>query len=75
MVIAISFLLRISFAVSHKFYGDFPGCSVDKESACNAGHTEDKASILGSGRSLGGEHGNLKNPGLQSMGSQRVGQD
>ena len=29
-----------------------------KESACNAGATGDMGSILGSGRSLGGGHGN-----------------
>ena len=44
---------------------DFPGGSDGKESACNAG---DMGSILGSGRSPGGGHGNplqyscLKNP-------------
>ena len=31
---------------------------VGKESACNAGNTEDAGSILGSGRSPGGGHGN-----------------
>ena len=30
----------------------FPGGSVDKESACNAGDTRDMGSIPGSGRSL-----------------------
>ena len=29
-----------------------------KESACNAGNAEDAGSILGSGRSPGGGHGN-----------------
>ena len=63
----------------------FPGGSDCKESACNAG---DLGSIPGSGRSLGGGHGNplqyscLKNPmdrgawllwSLQFIGSQRVG--
>ena len=44
---------------------DFPDGSVGKESTCNAG---DVCSILGSGRSPGGEHGNphqyscLENP-------------
>ena len=33
----------------------FPGGSVGKESACNTG---DAGSILGSGKSPGGEHGN-----------------
>ena len=46
----------------------FPGSSLGKESACSAGDTGDAGSILGSGRSLGGEHGNsvqyscLENP-------------
>ena len=54
----------------------FPGGPDGKESACNA---RDLGSIPGSGRSPGGEHGNLlqysclDNPmdrgGLQSMGS------
>ena len=50
----------------------FPGSSAGKESACNAG---DPSSIPGSGRSLGGEHGNplqnscLDNPhGKESNG-------
>ena len=44
---------------------DFPGCSVGKESTCNA---EDLGLIPGSGRSPGGGHGNplqyscLENP-------------
>ena len=45
----------------------FPGSSVGKESACNAG---DPSSTAGSGRAPGEESG-----GLWSMGSQRVGQD
>ena len=61
----------------------FPGGSDGKESACNAG---DLGSISGLGRSPGEGNGNplqyycLENPmdrgagGLQSMGSQRVGQ-
>ena len=60
----------------------FPGGWLGKESACNAG---DWGSILGSGRSPGGENGNhfsilaweirwTEEPGgPQSMGSQRVG--
>ena len=46
----------------------FPGDSVGKESACNAGDTEDVGSIPGSGRSPGEGHGNppwyscLENP-------------
>ena len=63
----------------------FPGGSDSKESTCNVG---DLGSIPGSGRSLGGGHGNplqysgLENPmnrgepgRLQSMGSQRVRHD
>ena len=46
----------------------FPGGSVGKESACNAGDAEDMGSVLGSGSSPGGGHGNplqysfLENP-------------
>ena len=47
----------------------FPnGGTSGKESKCNAGDTRDEASILRSGRSLGGRHGNpfqyscLENP-------------
>ena len=59
----------------------FPGGSVGKESACNAG---DVGSIPGSGRSPGGGNGNQSSilawkipvteepGGLQSMGLQRV---
>ena len=36
----------------------FPGGSVSKESACNAGDTGDVGLISGSGRSPGGGHGN-----------------
>ena len=63
----------------------FPGGSDGKESACNAG---DLGSVPELGRSPGGGHGNplqyssLENinggeepGGLQSIGSQRVGQD
>ena len=49
----------------------------DKESACNAGDRGDAGLIPGSGRALGGGHGNplqyscLENPGgLYSIGSQ-----
>ena len=43
----------------------FPGSSAGKESACNAG---DPSSIPGSGRSLGGEHGNpLQNSCLDNL--------
>ena len=37
---------------------DFPGGSVGKESACNAGRAGDAVSIPESGRSPGGGHGN-----------------
>ena len=46
----------------------FPGGSVGKESACNAGDARDTGSTPGSGRSPGGGHGNplqyscLENP-------------
>ena len=36
----------------------FPGGSVGKESACNAGDTGDEGLTPGSGRALGGGHGN-----------------
>ena len=36
----------------------FPGDSVAKESACNAGDIGDEGSISGSGRSPGGRNGN-----------------
>ena len=36
-------------------FGGFPGCSLGKESACNAG---DAGSIPGSGNSSGGGRGN-----------------
>ena len=36
----------------------FPSGSVVKEAACNAGDTGDAGLIPGSGRSLGGGHGN-----------------
>ena len=39
-------------------YWGFPSGSVGKESACNAGDTEDQGLITGSGRSLGGGNGN-----------------
>ena len=48
--------------------GGFPGDSVGGEAACNAGDAVDLGSIPGSGRSLGGGHGNplqesyLENP-------------
>ena len=37
---------------------DFPDGSVDKEPTCSAGNAGDAGSILGSGRSPGGGHGN-----------------
>ena len=63
----------------------FPYCAIGKESACNAGDLRDMGSILGSGRTPEGGHGNplqyscLENPvnrepgGLQSIRSQRAG--
>ena len=62
----------------------FPGGSVGKESACNAGGAGDLGSIPGSRRPPGGGHGNplqyycLENTMdrgacLQSTGSQRIG--
>ena len=65
-------------------FGDFPGGSDDKESACNVGN---RGSIRGLGRSPGegqATHSSIlawripgaEEPGrLQSMGSQRVGHD
>ena len=50
---------------------------IGKESACSAGDTGDDRSTPGLGRAPGGGHGNLlqysglKNPILQSIGSQR----
>ena len=64
-------------------YQGFPGGSDGKESACNAG---DPSSIPGLGRSLGegmAAHSSIlawrilwteETGGLQSMGSQRIGQ-
>jgi len=43
----------------HKSPLGFPGGSVGKEPACNAGDIKDVGSIPGSGRSPGGGHGNL----------------
>ena len=40
-------------------YGGLPWWLSGKESACNAGVTEDVGLIFGLGRSFGGEHGNL----------------
>ena len=60
----------------------FPDDSACKESACNAGDTEDSSSIPGSGRSPGGgngsllQHSCLKNPtdrGAWRATVQRVG--
>ena len=43
----------MSFTNSYKTEAGFPGGSVDKESACNAGDVRDTNSIPGSGRSPG----------------------
>ena len=73
-----------NFEFNFTLCGGFPGGSVGKESAQNAG---DLGSIPGSGRSPGEGNGNpfqysswripwTEEPGdLQSMGSQRVGHD
>ena len=63
----------------------FLGGASGKNLPANAGGIRDVGLIPGSGRSLGGGHGNplqyscLENPmepgGLQSIGSQRVGHD
>ena len=62
-----------------------PGGASGKEAACQVQETGDMGSDPGSGRSVGGGHGNplqcsgLENPwiedpgGLESLGSQRVG--
>ena len=53
-------------------YMGLPWWLSDKESACSAGAAVDRGSIPGSGRSLGGGHGNplqyscLENPHGQS---------
>ena len=74
----------VTFYFCNLFLG-FPGGSGGKEPAATAGDLRDLASILGSGRSPGGEQGNplqhscLENPmgrgawGLQSIGWPRVG--
>ena len=74
--------IKIGFVMVYP--GDFPGGSDGKASAYNVG---DPGSIPGSGRSRGEGNGNplqyscLENPmdggacRLQSMGSQRVGDD
>ena len=60
--------------------------SVVKNPPANAGDVRDTVSIPGLGRSSGGEHGNFlqylarkspwtEEPGLQSMGSQRIRHD
>ena len=76
-------LLLYLFFNSPLYPPGFPGTSVGKESACNAG---DPGSIPGSGRSSGEENGNpfqyacLGNPmgslaGYSPCGRKRVGQD
>ena len=49
----------------------FPGGSVVKESACNAGATEDAGSIPGSGRSGGGHGSPLQSSCLGEFHGQR----
>ena len=46
------------FKRAYMINGGFPGGSVGKESACNAGDAGDKGSIPGLGRSSGRGHGN-----------------
>ena len=67
--------------------GETPGGTSGKEPAANAGDLRDVGLIPGSGRSLGGGHGNplqyscLENPwseepgGLQSIGPQKLKHD
>ena len=50
-----------------QYKSTIPGCSVGKESACNAGDTGDEGSIPGSGRSLGRGHGNPLQYSCQRM--------
>ena len=50
---------KMHFIMCHPTKIDFPGGSVVKESACNAGDTGDVSSIPGSGRSPGRGNGNL----------------
>ena len=67
---------REVFTIYYSIRKGFPGGSDGKESTCNAGDIRDAGLIPGSGRSLGGGHGNpqqyscLGNPmdrgGLQS---------
>ena len=53
---SVSFGSKLSV---HSFnFRGFPGGSVGKESACNAGDARDSGSIPGWGRSPGGGHGN-----------------
>ena len=53
--------------------GGFPGCSVGKESACNAGDAEDSGLLPGKERSPGEGHGNsLQYSCLENRGAWRV---
>ena len=51
-------LYFIAFLVPNNILLGLPRWLSYKESACNAGNAEDAGSILGSGRSPGGGHGN-----------------
>ena len=51
--------VRHDCSLSLSVFLGFPGGSVGKESACNAGDAEVIGLIPGSGRSSGGGHGNL----------------
>ena len=80
---------RMQICLSNrKLLRGFPGGSVGKESACNAGNIGDSISIPGLGRSLLEEGmathssilarripGTEESGGLQSMGLHRVGHD
>ena len=48
----------MSFTNSYKTEAGFPGGSVDKESACNAGDERNAGSIPGLGTCPGGRNGN-----------------
>ena len=50
----------------------FPSDSVDKESACNAGDTEDAGSIPGLGRSPGERYDNPLQSCLQNLMDRRL---
>ena len=72
----------LELASSLELIMGFPGGSVGKETAYNAGDARDMSSITGLGRSPGGGHGDplqysrLENPqGQRSLAGYRVGHD